>query len=312
MQRHSMYYSLLLTTPHTMDHTRYTVHTAINDYISASKNRGCKPRTLKAYRNSQRIFHEVYPEGHTMPVDELARDDLSVIYDRLLRREYEPSSTNLVLTLFRCAIKAAVHGPGVDCNKIISHREIESVRNKKPATDILTEEEVEHLLLETECNTRDHAIILLMLTTGLRRSEVLSISRDAIQWDSKRIKITGKGGKERFVFLTPEAIAAIKRYMKNRRWDPLDDDKKLFPIKDSRLYQIVKKYAKRCGFNKDITPHTLRHTFATMAVRRTGDVEAVRKIMGHESITTTQRYLHITDDDAQNTFNDAFTAPLIK
>jgi site-specific recombinase XerD len=175
--------------------------------------------------------------------------------------------------------------------------------------DVLYPEEVEALLtapqgerIETQ---RDQALLQILFSTGLRISEAVRLNRDNIRTASREIPVRGKGNKIRVVFLSDEAHAAATRYIAARQ----DIDPALFirhkkgavgPKDNLRLtvrsmQRLIKKYAAKAGLTKDITPHTLRHSFATDLLSNGADVREVQQLLGHASITTTQIYTHLTD-----------------
>lgn len=179
--------------------------------------------------------------------------------------------------------------------------------------DVLYPEEIDALLqapagLQTADNEldirRDAAILQMLFSTGVRISELIRLNRDDIRTDSNEIPVRGKGNKIRVVFLSPAAKEAASTYI-NRRAD-IDpalfirhkkgvgaaDDLRLTPRSVQRL---IKKYAAAGGITKDITPHTLRHSFATDLLSNGADVRQVQQLLGHASITTTQVYTHLTD-----------------
>lgn len=150
---------------------------------------------------------------------------------------------------------------------------------------------------------RDRAILELFFSTGLRVSELTSINRD-IDLSRDEYSIRGKGEKIRVVFLSPEAKAAIKKYLDKRG----DVDDALFiqmgkaskNAKDLRLTprsieRLVKKYAVKAGITRKVTPHVLRHSFATDLLENGADLRSVQALLGHANIATTQVYTHITD-----------------
>lgn len=175
--------------------------------------------------------------------------------------------------------------------------------------DVLYPEEVEQLLAATTGATiealRDTALLHALFSTGLRISEAVKLNRDHIRAGSHEIPVRGKGNKVRVVFLSDEAHAAIAAYIAARH----DIDPALFirhkkgsvGAKDDlrltarSIQRLIKKYAAKAGLTKDITPHTLRHSFATDLLANGADVREVQQLLGHASITTTQIYTHLTD-----------------
>lgn len=152
---------------------------------------------------------------------------------------------------------------------------------------------------------RDKAILELFFSTGLRVSELCSLDRDAINLSRDEFSIRGKGEKVRLVFLSDKAKQAIKDYLTKRKdlgdalftnlskINPkLKGDDRLTPRSVER---IIKKYAIKAGITKKVTPHTLRHSFATDLLQNGADIRSVQMMLGHSSVSTTQIYTHVTD-----------------
>lgn len=153
---------------------------------------------------------------------------------------------------------------------------------------------------------RDRAILELLFSTGMRVSELASLTRDRVNLKNEEFTVRGKGDKPRVVFLSNQARYWIKEYLDRRR----DPEPYLFVSHDratkgrdydggltSRSIQrLVERYAREAGITKRITPHVLRHTFATDLLRNGADIRSVQSMLGHSSITTTQIYTHITDE----------------
>ncbi|HZS43259.1 MAG TPA: site-specific tyrosine recombinase/integron integrase [Candidatus Paceibacterota bacterium] len=154
---------------------------------------------------------------------------------------------------------------------------------------------------------RDKAILELFFSTGLRVSELCSLSRD-LDLRKDEFSIRGKGEKVRVVFLSNEAKEAIKKYL-DKRVDVEDalfvqlkspignktEAKELHRLTARSIERIVKHYAIKAGISKKVTPHVLRHSFATDLLENGADLRAVQMLLGHANITTTQIYTHITD-----------------
>jgi len=160
---------------------------------------------------------------------------------------------------------------------------------------------------------RDKALILAMYSGGLRISETAGLSIKNLEADFSGARILGKGNKERQVFFSEEAQEALQAYMPARKMrikaeHPTD---KLFisikgaPISVPGLRWIISKYAERSGLGKNIHPHSLRHSFATHLVKSGCDVRVVQELLGHASITTTQRYTHLNMEHLLKTYKKA-------
>lgn len=147
---------------------------------------------------------------------------------------------------------------------------------------------------------RDKAMLELLFSTGLRVSELCALTRD-INLRSDELSVRGKGEKVRVVFLSPQAKDAVKKYLDRRM---LADEKGKADMSDSlfdaspRLVQrIIKQYAIQAGITRKVTPHVIRHSFATDLLRNGADLRSVQMLLGHANIGTTQIYTHITDKE---------------
>jgi integrase/recombinase XerC len=148
---------------------------------------------------------------------------------------------------------------------------------------------------------RDRALILVMYSGGLRVSETVSLSLKDLERDLSGARVTGKGDRERQVFFSGEAGEALGDYLPSRKMriraekptDRLFISRKGTPISVPGVRWIIAKYSERSGLEKDIHPHSLRHSFATHLVNSGCDVRVVQELLGHASISTTQRYTHV-------------------
>jgi site-specific recombinase XerD len=152
---------------------------------------------------------------------------------------------------------------------------------------------------------RDKAILETLFSTGLRVSELASLTRELINPKVQEFTVRGKGDKPRVVFLSPDARFWLKRYLDKRgdvapylfvSLDPAGAARsEVVGLTPRSIERTVAKYARAAGITKRITPHTLRHTFATDLLRNGADIRSVQTMLGHASITTTQIYTHVTD-----------------
>lgn len=155
--------------------------------------------------------------------------------------------------------------------------------------------------------TRDKAILETLFSTGLRVSELVNLDRKEINFNRGEFSVRGKGDKERIVFLSNSAKDALLDYLKQRKDDfsPLfihhsgtqDDyeEGEYQRLTQRSIQRIIKKYAKMAGITKEVTPHVIRHSFATDLLINGADIRSVQSMLGHSSITTTQIYTHVTD-----------------
>lgn len=203
--------------------------------------------------------------------------------------------------------------------KTLQAEKVEVGKTPEREVDFLNSAEVERMIEAASGrdlkSLRNRAILELLFSAGLRVSELVSISRDRIDLKTQEISVRGKGGKIRVVFISDTASRALSDYLEKRR----DIDSALFvrdalslekfkskktddkPKKDDlrltprSIQRIVKYYAKKAGIVKDVHPHTLRHSFATDLLMNGADIRSVQSMLGHSSITTTQIYTHVTN-----------------
>ncbi len=183
--------------------------------------------------------------------------------------------------------------------------DIESPKIENKLPEVLSEDEVKRLIssinLETEFGQRNKAIIEVLYGTGIRVSELTELKLSNIFFNENILKVTGKGNKERFVPLGKIASIEIKKYLIYR--DKLKINSKFSDIlflnrygrqlTRSMIFKIISDSYKRIGPDKKISPHTLRHSFATHLLKNGADLRTIQLILGHESITTTEIYTHL-------------------
>lgn len=189
---------------------------------------------------------------------------------------------------------------------------IDLPRAVKKQVTFLHFDEIERLLaeipLDTESGLRDRAIIELLFSGGLRVSELCSLNRDSINLERREFMVRGKGKKDRPIFIDKSTAECIEEYL-NMRTDTLPalflnnsanqqipstsgDFRRLTP---RSIERIVQKYTRLAGITKHVTPHTMRHSFATDLLMNGADIRSVQSLLGHANISTTQIYTHITD-----------------
>ncbi|MFA5736715.1 MAG: site-specific tyrosine recombinase/integron integrase [Candidatus Paceibacterota bacterium] len=183
---------------------------------------------------------------------------------------------------------------------------IELAKTPARELDLMTEVELKRLLSAPEGNDekalRDKAILALLFSTGLRVSELCSLSRESIDFSRDEFSVRGKGEKVRLVFLSDEAKQALRSYLNNRKdlsgamfTSVSKINQKKEQLTPRSVERIIKKYAVKSGISKKVTPHTLRHSFATDLLQNGADIRSVQMMLGHSNVSTTQIYTHVTD-----------------
>ncbi|MDQ5901465.1 MAG: integrase/recombinase XerD [Patescibacteria group bacterium] len=191
--------------------------------------------------------------------------------------------------------------------KTLTPDKIELAKISQRSLDLITENELARLLNAPEGDSpsalRDKAILELFFSTGLRVSELASLNKD-LDLSKDEFSIRGKGEKVRVVFLSPTAKEAIKKYLKERKdfdeamfvqMSKNKEDKKGGRLTTRSIERLVKKYAIKAGISKKVTPHVIRHSFATDLLQNGADIRSVQMMLGHANIATTQIYTHVTD-----------------
>ena len=193
--------------------------------------------------------------------------------------------------------------------KSLPPERIELAKIGERSLDLINAEELDRLLAAPKGNNlktlRDKAILELLFSTGLRVSELCSLKIDTIDLKKDEFSVRGKGGKVRVVFLSPNAKEALKDYLDKRadmseylfiaipRGKTTIDDAE--PITPRSIERITKHYAIKAGITKKVTPHIIRHSFATDLLQNGADIRSVQAMLGHANIATTQVYTHVTD-----------------
>src|SRR3989344_1721777 len=164
--------------------------------------------------------------------------------------------------------------------KAIAPDKLELAKQEDREVTFLEPKELERFLASPE-DPRDRAILETLFSTGLRVSELVSLKRDEVDLDRGEFSVRGKGSKVRVVFLSATASAAIKTYLDKRT----DIEPELFPLTPRTIQRIVRKYAIRAGIiGKKVSPHSLRHSYATDLLRNGADIRSVQAMLGHASV----------------------------
>ncbi len=170
----------------------------------------------------------------------------------------------------------------------------------------LTEEEAKRLIEASRENPRDYAIISLLAYSGLRVSELCNLRFEDVDFDERIIYVrSGKGDKDRIVVVSSHVIEALQDYLLTRDDDMvyLFSSRKSDRISRTQVFRIVKRYAKKAGIKKEVTPHVLRHTLATTMLRRGVDIRFIQQFLGHSSVATTQIYTHVDDATLKSVYD---------
>ncbi len=193
----------------------------------------------------------------------------------------------------------------------LSADKVELARTTRKQVTFLNPEELDRLFaqpnLETTSGLRDRAILELLFSSGLRVSELVGLDREHINLKRREFTVRGKGQKDRPIFISPDAAMWLERYLDKRA----DNTRPLFIRYSGRktvdlsgnyhrltarsVQRLVSRYALMAGITKHVSPHTLRHSFATDLLMNGADLRSVQALLGHSNVATTQIYTHVTD-----------------
>ena len=285
-----------------------------------SNERNYSPHTISAYGGDLNQFYEFLKRhfsGMPFKVANIDQVTIRLFLGDLLEDGRSKSSVARKLVVVRSFLKYLVKLNVIKHNAGLN---VVSPRLPKKLPYFLDEASVERMMAIPDCSVmeglRDRAILELLYSTGIRLAELIQLNLDQVDFINDTIKIFGKGRKHRIVPIGRKAREAIKQYLKER-------DKKLYVIikeedrkalflsaRGKRMYpkgifRIVNKYISAVSEIEKKSPHVLRHTFATHLLNRGADLRAVKELLGHESLSTTQLYTHVTVNRLKRIYNQA-------
>jgi integrase/recombinase XerD len=257
--------------------------------------KGLSPNSIQAYSRDLQLYLE-YLEGAELSkaTPERISAFLTFLYDQGLKPRSAARALSAVRGLYRFLVLdgAAVNDPTAA---------VDVPKSWKPLPHFLTLDEVDRLLdapdLSKPRGLRDQAMLEVMYATGLRVSELVNLRVDSVDLENGFVRSMGKGSKERIVPLGESAASAVQEYLARGR--PKRTHPQLFlnyrggPLTRAGFWLILREHGKRAGIAKRITPHMLRHSFATHLLERGADLRSVQMMLGHADISTTQIYTHV-------------------
>ena len=281
------------------------------DYVVyLQREKHCSPNTLSAYRRDMQKFFDYAEEFGIASFDRVTAADVSSYKQYLLRRGLSASSVSRSLSALRGLYQYLISVGAMDHNPA---REIPKDKVAKKGPQVLTNKEIELLLSQPSPNDlkgiRDKAMLELLYATGIKVSELVSLDVDDVNLSLSFIKC-GNGGKERFIPVYPLALKALTNYLEfSRRLLVVHpDERALFVnVNGDRMtrqgfWKLLKQYAESAKIYKDITPHTLRHSFAAHLLENGADIHDIKEILGHADISSTQRYAQFLKDKMKNSY----------
>ncbi len=287
-------------------------------YLTLEK--GASDHTCRGYLNDLSHLEGFISASGLYPISDRGEVDVSRIdrdiiriYLRALFRSNKKSSIARKLASIRSFFQYLVR------NGVISKNPAKGVATPKTERYIpitLTIDEIFRMLdapdKSNPLGLRDRAILELLYSSGIRVGELTQLNCKDVDLELGIIKVLGKGKKERIVPIGSKAIEAIKDYLRKRGFSsgngpegPLFINTRSSRLTDRSVRRIVEKYGKKCGPGRNITPHSLRHTFATHLLDAGADLRDIQELLGHVSLSTTQKYTHVSIDGLMDVYDKA-------
>ncbi|MEA3276561.1 MAG: site-specific tyrosine recombinase XerD [Pseudomonadota bacterium] len=283
-----------------IDHTQSSLIEHFADTLWME--RGLSPNTLAAYQSDLRAFTAWLGEERGRGLVAARRSDLLDYLTLLSRQGRKPRSAARLLSCLRQFYQHLLRQGAIRDDP---SARVEAPKLGRPLPKTVTEAEVEELLAvpdtEDSRGHRDRTMLEVLYATGLRVSELVGLTPQQVSLVQGVVRVVGKGDKERLVPLGEEAVSWLGEYLCGPRQDilggrPCDY---LFPTRRSdcitrqAFWQLIKRYALEAGIAKHLSPHTLRHAFATHLLNHGADLRVVQMLLGHSDLSTTQIYTHV-------------------
>jgi tyrosine recombinase xerC len=287
----------------------------INEFLNYLKyERNRSDLTIKNYGEDLRAFKEFY--GNLEGCHSWKSVDSDVIRDwmeSMMDKGNNATSINRRLSALRSFYRFALARKLVDKDPVHG---VTGPKKGRPLPQFLKENEMDRLLdveswTESFEDVRDRTIIMTFYETGIRLSELIGLDNSMVDFSNRQLKVTGKRNKQRVIPFGEELLATLRDYMKcrdkevNRQSEALFVSAKGRRMTSSQVREAVrKKLSKVCTLKKR-TPHVLRHTFATAMLNNKAGIESVKKLLGHESLSTTEIYTHTTFEQLKREYYSA-------
>jgi len=292
------------------------------DYLNYEKN--CSIYTINAYSIDLNQFNSflldqisldeknyevtVFEEDGEIKIETVKSNDLKSFVEFLFENSYKKKSIERKIALLRSFFKFLYN------NNLISHNpSLKLIYPKKEnyLPKFLYLNEIERLVdfpINKFIDFRDVFLIELFYSSGARVSELSNACLFNLDYESKRLKVLGKGNEERILFLNESSLARFSKYLNIRKKkfgnisEPLFVNNRGTRLTSRGIFNIIRERALKAGIAGNVTPHTLRHSFATEILNRGADIRAVQEMLGHKNLSTTQIYTHTTRERLQKTY----------
>lgn len=285
-------------------------------YIDSVKN--LSEHTVLAYKTDLELLGknlETLYGKSDFSLEDITTEDLRTSVSMLVKKNYSTAKVNRFISAFKSLFAYCKRLQYININPSF---EVKTLKNPQKLPRFMTKNEVNELCNLPEENvilwqTRDEALFKVLYSTGCRVSEIQNMKIKDISKDFESALVLGKGRKERYVFFSEDAKKALQNYLPERNTlvKSLQEEGYLFvnqqgnPLTDGGIRYIINRYTSVEGTNKHMNPHAFRHTFATTLLNNGADIRIVQELLGHSSLSTTQRYTHITAEKLIEIYNRA-------
>lgn len=289
---------------------------ALADFLSyIASEKGLSTNTVAAYRRDLEMFFDLLKGNGKKELAEVAESDVIAFLALLKSQQYASSSVCRSLVAVKVFFRFFKREKAIAVDPTAN---LDSPKLWQLIPEVLTYKEVDALLKcpdpSDPMGARDRAIFEVMYASGLRVSEVCGLNLFDISENTVRVK--GKGGKERIIPIAQAAIDAVDHYLIHfRRAPPDQKDVPLFVSSQGKridrtlVWQRIKLYGKKAAIGKPLSPHTLRHSFATHLLENGADLRVIQEMLGHASVATTDRYTHISQQHLTQAFSNFHPRP---
>lgn len=282
------------------------------NYLRFERNRS--PKTVKSYSDDLRAFEEFFKNlDNQLSWQSVDADIIRDWMESMMDKGNSATSVNRRLSALRSFYRFALANHLVERDP--AHHVV-GPKNKKPLPHFVKESEMNRLIDAVQWGTeykevRARTIIMTFYETGIRASELVDLNDSAIDFDNRQLKVTGKGSKQRMIPFGEELAVTLKHYMDVRNQNIVKQDEAVFLSEKGRrmTYAQVKmeviRHLALVSTQKKLSPHVLRHTFATAMLNHGASIESIRRLLGHESASTTEIYTHTTFEQLKRVYNEA-------
>ncbi len=280
------------------------------NYLIVEKNYATN--TILSYDNDLNLLLD-YLEDSKLTINEITKSDLKIYISGLYNIGFNSSTISHHISVIKSFFNFLCLKRILDNNPTIL---LSYPKKKKNLPKFLYQSEINELINSIDQNKlygkRNYALIILMYSTGLRVSELVNIKLKDIDIKERQILVLGKGNKYRYVLLNDICIAALVDYINLERSNLLKTkedlgflfiNNKSTQLTNRGVREVIKSLIKNTSILLDVSPHTLRHTFATHLLENGMDIKVVQELLGHENLATTQVYTHVTKENLKSVYD---------